>query len=59
MLLITEIKKKPAEAMLGLGVTLAACGGLGMYRKIGKVGSDSFEEEQRKEIIIFIPIILF
>lgn len=57
--LITEIKKKPAEAMLGLGVILAACGGLGMYWKIGMVGSDSFEEEQRKEIRIFIPIILF
>lgn len=59
MLLITEIKKKPAEAMLWLGVMLAACGGLGMYWKIGMVGSDSFEEEQRKEIRIFIPIILF
>lgn len=45
--------------MLGLRVILVACEGLGMYWKIGMVGSDYFEEEQRKEIRIFIPIILF
>lgn len=44
---------------MGLGVILAACEGLGMYQKIGMVDCDSFEEEQRKEVRIFIPIILF
>lgn len=48
--------KERAEATLGLGVTLRACGGLEMRGKVGIVGSDSSEEEQRKEIRNCIPV---
>lgn len=42
--------------MLELGVILTAYEGLGMYQKAGTVGSDSFEEGQRKDIKNYIPV---
>lgn len=48
--------KERAEATVGLGVTLRACGRLGTSGKVGIVGSDSSEEGQRKETRNYIPV---